>query len=70
MILVYWFAADRESDDSRMTEAASADPALVAEAERLLEDAVKLRRRIHACPETGLVLPNTQRTVLEALGAC
>ena len=45
MILVYWFAADRESDDSRMTEAASADPALVAEAERLLEDAVKLRRR-------------------------
>jgi hippurate hydrolase len=39
----------------------------VEEAGRLLDDAVELRRRIHARPETGLDLPATQETVLDAL---
>jgi len=40
---------------------------VVDEAGRLLADAVALRRRIHERPELGLVLPETQATVLEAL---
>jgi amidohydrolase len=32
-----------------------------------MDEAVLLRRRIHACPETGLDLPITQAAVLEAL---
>ncbi len=36
-------------------------------AEALLPDCVALRRRIHACPELGLDLPETQRAVLDAL---
>jgi hippurate hydrolase len=37
------------------------------EAESLLPAAIELRRRIHAEPELGLVLPETQRVVLEAI---
>jgi len=40
---------------------------LLAEARAELPAAVDLRRRIHANPELGLVLPETQRAVLEAL---
>ena len=36
-------------------------------AAELREDLVALRRRLHATPETGLELPATQSTVLEAL---
>ena len=42
--------------------------ALRAEAEALLPGVVALRRRIHRQPELGLVLPETQKAVLEALG--
>ena len=41
--------------------------ALRAEAEGLLPEVVALRRRIHRQPELGLVLPETQKAVLEAL---
>jgi hippurate hydrolase len=41
--------------------------ALLDEARKELPDAVRLRRRIHRNPELGLVLPDTQRAVLEAL---
>ena len=37
------------------------------QAKALLPDAVALRRRIHAHPELGLELPETQKAVLEAL---
>ena len=40
---------------------------LVGEAESLLDRAVELRRKIHRRPEIGLVLPETQATVLAAL---
>jgi hippurate hydrolase len=40
---------------------------LMEEARALLPDAVRLRRRLHRNPELGLDLPETQRTVLEAL---
>jgi len=43
------------------------DTTLVEEAGRLLDDAVALRRRIHAHPEVGLDLPVTQETVAEAV---
>jgi amidohydrolase len=52
-------------DDSQ--QGASVDPALLAEAAALSDQVVALRRRIHAHPETGLDLPVTQATVLEAL---
>jgi hippurate hydrolase len=41
--------------------------AVLAEAQALLPDIVRLRRRIHRCPEVGLALPETQRTILDAL---
>jgi hippurate hydrolase len=41
--------------------------ALLDEARALLPGAVELRRRIHANPELGLELPETQRAVLESL---
>ncbi len=41
---------------------------LLDEAKALLPACIELRRRIHAHPELGLVLPETQKTVLEALG--
>ena len=41
--------------------------ALLDEARKELPEAVRLRRRIHRNPELGLVLPDTQRAVLEAL---
>jgi amidohydrolase len=45
------------------------DPrALVSEARALLPGVVQLRRRIHRRPEVGLVLPQTQAVVVEALG--
>jgi hippurate hydrolase len=44
------------------------DAALVEDAERELDRAIDLRRRLHAHPELGLELPRTQETVLEELG--
>jgi len=41
--------------------------ALREEAEKELPDAIGLRRRIHAAPELGLELPETQAAVLESL---
>ena len=38
------------------------------EARAELERAIRLRRRLHERPELGLVLPETQRAVLDALG--
>ena len=38
-----------------------------AEAQRMLDETIQLRRRIHRHPELGLTLPHTQATVLEAL---
>jgi amidohydrolase len=43
------------------------DPAILSEAQGLLDEAVVLRRRIHARPEVGLDLPMTQEVVLDAL---
>jgi len=40
---------------------------LMTEAQALLDDAVTLRRRLHAKPELGLELPRTQEAVLETL---
>ena len=40
---------------------------LLADATRLLDDAIQLRRRIHRVPELGLELPKTQAAVLEAI---
>jgi len=40
---------------------------LLVEAQKLLPDLVRLRRLLHRHPEVGLVLPETQATVLEAL---
>lgn len=48
-------------------QAPAVDPSLVEAAGRLLDDAVGLRRRIHAHPETGLDLPATQEAVIGAL---
>lgn len=52
-----------------MTDTATpeVDTALLEEAQRGLDRAVDLRRRLHAHPELGLELPRTQQTVLEAL---
>jgi amidohydrolase len=45
------------------------DPeALLREAQSLLPEVVRLRRRIHRHPEVGLTLPHTQGTIIEALG--
>jgi amidohydrolase len=41
---------------------------LLDDAERLLPELVELRRRIHRTPELGLELPQTQATVLDAIG--
>ena len=41
--------------------------ALHDEARAGLQDAIRLRRRLHENPELGLVLPETQRAVLDAL---
>ena len=38
-----------------------------AEAQRILDETIELRRRIHRHPELGLTLPRTQAAVLEAL---
>jgi len=40
---------------------------LLDEARALLPEVVSLRRRLHESPELGLVLPETQKAVLEAL---
>jgi amidohydrolase len=48
----------------------SYDPeALLHEARSLLPEVVRLRRQIHRRPEIGLTLPQTQATIIEALGA-
>jgi hippurate hydrolase len=47
------------------------DPEIVKEAGGQLDDAIELRRRIHAHPETGLELPGTQELIvgqLEGMG--
>jgi len=46
---------------------AQVDGALLEEAGRGLDQAVDLRRRLHAYPELGLELPRTQQAVLETL---
>jgi len=43
------------------------DGTLLAEARALLPEAVALRRRLHANPELGLMLPETTAAVLESL---
>jgi amidohydrolase len=40
---------------------------LLADAREMLPDLVELRRRIHREPELGLMLPNTQAIVLDAI---
>lgn len=40
---------------------------LVDDARGLLDGVVALRRKLHACPELGLALPETKRAVLDAL---
>ena len=40
---------------------------ILADAERVVGDAIQLRRRIHRHPEIGLTLPRTQAAVLDAL---
>ncbi len=40
---------------------------ILAEAQDVLDDTIRLRRRIHRHPELGLTLPRTQAVVLEAL---
>jgi len=40
---------------------------VLSDAQRVADDAIQLRRRIHRHPEIGLALPRTQATVLEAL---
>jgi amidohydrolase len=40
---------------------------VLSDAQRVADDAVQLRRRIHRHPEIGLTLPRTQAVVLEAL---
>ncbi|GAA1242598.1 M20 family metallopeptidase [Prauserella halophila] len=42
-------------------------PRLLDEARQLQPDTVALRRRLHAHPEIGLQLPNTQQQILDAL---
>src|SRR2546425_6891944 len=42
---------------------------ILSEARALLDDAIRLRGRIHRHPGIGLTLPRTQATVLEALDA-
>jgi amidohydrolase len=44
-------------------------PGLLDEANTALDDAVAVRRKIHAHPETGLDLPVTQQVIVEALQA-
>lgn len=43
------------------------DSTLLADAESLLPDAVKLRRHLHRHPELGLTLPTTRQSVMESL---
>jgi amidohydrolase len=40
---------------------------ILSHAQRVADDAIQLRRRIHRHPEIGLTLPRTQAAVLEAL---
>jgi hippurate hydrolase len=40
---------------------------ILAEAKAMLDETIRLRRRIHRHPELGLTLPRTQAAVLEAL---
>jgi hippurate hydrolase len=40
---------------------------ILSEAQRVADEAIQLRRRIHGHPEIGLTLPRTQAAVLEAL---
>ena len=40
---------------------------LLADAERVLPDAIELRRAIHHHPELGLILPRTQAAIVDAL---
>jgi amidohydrolase len=42
---------------------------LLEEARALLPEVIELRRRLHRRPELGLVLPETQKAVLESLAA-
>ncbi|MGH9105730.1 MAG: M20 metallopeptidase family protein [Acidimicrobiales bacterium] len=56
------------TDPAGAALAASAmGPSVLSDAQELLASAVGLRRRIHARPEVGLDLPETQRAVLGSL---
>ena len=50
-----------------MSDSGFVSEELLRQAERVLPDAVALRRQIHHHPELGLNLPRTQTTVLDAL---
>ena len=52
---------------SRKSAAAFVASDLLADASRVLPDAIELRRTIHHHPELGLVLPRTQAAIVEAL---
>jgi len=52
-------------EEATVTE--GSEPGLVEDAAGRLEDAIALRRRIHARPEIGLDLPVTQEVILDAL---
>ncbi len=55
------------TDSDVVARTADADPTLIADARLLLDDAISLRRRLHAHPEVGNDLPVTQQAVLDAL---
>jgi amidohydrolase len=51
-----------------MSEISNDPEPLLREAQRILPEVIQLRRRIHRRPEVGLILPHTQRAIIEALG--
>lgn len=57
----------QDAMDSRQAAVTTAEPGLLDEGRRLAPEAVALRRALHASPELGLDLPETQRLVLGAL---
>jgi amidohydrolase len=60
-------ARDRHGEDTMATTSEVDNDGVRSDAAGLLDDVVELRRRLHARPELGLVLPGTQEVVLDAL---
>jgi amidohydrolase len=52
-----------------VTEASTATHPILAAAEAILPDVVRVRRRLHRRPELGLELPETQAVIVEGLRA-